>query len=130
MIEREPHLVFSGLWLARYLAMIAGAAFDLHWLFVGAAFAFFPLEGAGVVLQSAGLRDTLSELWTWVLRKLSKHERPFQGWNWLAVIFATFESSTLYYLLSPLLPDLFVGVMSAGLAAMLHAHWLRPDIHG
>jgi hypothetical protein len=67
-----------------------------------------------------------------VLRYLSKHERAFSGWNWLAVIFAALEAGTLSVVLGHFAPELgsYADVMCVALAAMLHAHWLRPDIHG
>lgn len=129
MIQRSPSPWFSAAWIARYLTMIYALASSNDALLLYAALTFFPLEGVALLVNN-GDRDTLSELWTWVLRKLSKHTDPARGWNWLAVIFAVFESGVFRMLVSEGFPALYADVMAGALAAMLHAHWLRPDIHG
>lgn len=131
-IDRAPHPGFAAFWALRYLVMIVSAVLGWVWPLAIAAFSFFPAEFLAVKIDS-GFRDTLSEIWTWVLRTLGKHNDPFRGWNWLAAIFAAFEAGVADFLLSgwhPLLAGGWVDFMCIGLAALLHAHWLRPDIHG
>lgn len=128
---RQPHVVFSVIWFLRYAAMMTFLIREDAPLLLFSAAMFFPIEAVGVFWDT-GKRDTLSEIWTWVLRNLSKHKTPASGWNWLAVIFAVFEAGSLNYIFDFYVPafDVFGDVMCMGLAAMLHAHWLRPDIHG
>ena len=126
-----PDMLFAVIWMARYAVMLALLLIgDMVALAVVLA-VFVPVEAVAVVRKS-GQRDTLSELWTWVLRTLSKHERAFTGWNWLAVIFAALEAGVLNLVLNHFVPEFgsYADVMCVALAAMLHAHWLRPDIHG
>tara|TARA_S200002703_G_scaffold61740_1_gene53646 strand:- start:637 stop:1029 length:393 start_codon:yes stop_codon:yes gene_type:complete len=126
-----PDMIFAIVWMVRYAVMlIVLATGDMVTLAVVLG-AFVPIEAVAVIRKS-GQRDTLSELWTWVLRKLSKHERAFSGWNWLAVIFAALEAGVLSLLLDYFAPGMgsYADVMCVALAAMLHAHWLRPDLHG
>jgi hypothetical protein len=137
LIQRQPHRVYAALWALRYLAMVfaiatGNIATGNRLVFTISAASFFPLEGVAVWQKSNGMRDTLSEIWTWVLRKLSKHDRPFTGWNWIAAIFASFEGSALYVIMDWVawFPTLGAAGMSIALAAMLHAHWLKPQVHG
>ena len=130
-ISRKPHPVFSFIWLGRYLGMFAAIMFgSIVWLGIFAVL-FLPVEGYAVA-KDTGQRDTLSEVWTWVIRHLSKVDRPFTGWNWLAAIFATLEAGTVWTLATHhgLLPDPVIAVMCIGVASMLHAHWLNPDVVG
>ena len=134
MIQRKPDMVFAVLWLARYVAMFTTLIMGSPLGVLIASASFFPVEGVAIA-RNTGLRDTLSEIWTFTLRFLAKHAvelKPFTGWNWLSVIFATFEAGVVVYLFDHYVPSfgLYADVMAVGLAALLHAHWVRPDIVG
>lgn len=131
-IKGKPHPVFAAIWAARFLLLLyAHLRLDQPWFGFWVAFSFFPVEGAGLLLKTTG-RDQLSEIITWVLRRLSKHEIPFRGWNNLALIIALVEGTMVYKLLTGLgdWPPLLAGVLMISLVIMLHDHWLKPQVHG
>jgi hypothetical protein len=131
MIERDPHGWFAGAW-AGWLACVfyALARPDEPALGLTVLLAFLPLEGAGIMWRTR-FRDTLSEIVTWIVKTLSKHDRAFRGWNNLVWLIAfpvawLFGRTVLHY--SGSWP-LAVG-MSVPLLVMLHDHWLNPKSNG
>lgn len=121
-----PHPIFAAFWLVRYLAVLASLAFGhVLWLFV-AMMAFFPVEALGIAQQTR-FRDQLSEIWTWVLRKLGDERTPL-GWNLLAFMAAAIEMMGVHVLLahSGLIPSLWIWAVTVPGWALLSLHWWRP----
>lgn len=87
-IARLPHPIFAMLWLAWSVYMIVCV-----WLATGVADVILwgswaAIEGAAAALNT-GMRDTQSELATWVHRHLAKGpvaDIPHRGWNALLFI--------------------------------------------
>lgn len=128
--ERQPDIKFGVVWVIRYLVM-----FTLHiwfnpvWLFV-ALLSYAPIAIVGALIKN-NKHDQLSDLWTWVARDISKHNRAFEGWNWLLAMFAGLEAGTLYRLLTHQgYVSWWVVVICLALGLALHAHWLTQNIHG
>ena len=133
--KHAPHLVFGWLWTIWYadvwlahiwLGESHGPRFALVTLL-----AFFPCEFVALRLN---WRWTLSAVVTWIVKHLSKHDRPFTGWNWLVDLVAFPIALLLYRTVHAYVPG-FDGYLLGGLTAlalhwMLHQHWLRPDVHG
>jgi len=130
-IERDPHGWLSGAWAGWFASVLyALTQPDTPLLGLAVLLAFLPLEAVGIVRRTP-FRDTLSEIVTWVVRTLSKHDRPFRGWNNLVWLIALpisylFGRTVLHY--SGSWP-LAVG-MGVPLLIMLHDHWLDPARHG
>jgi len=79
------------------------------------------------------LRDTLSEITTWVNRKLSKHLRPARGWNTLVAIQAM-AMGRLVYVVAVFFGGPAVAPYAAAVAVLLalgmHDHWMDPGGNG
>lgn len=126
---RGPHPLFAAFWLARYFGLLAALASGNGWWVLVASASFLPVEAYGIA-KDTGLRDTFSEIVTWVVRHLSKHERPFRGWNLLVPIIALPDCYAILWMGSEAEHPL-LGAGLAGMAfALLNAHWLRPDVNG
>lgn len=130
-VERDPQGLFAGAWFAWYACVIYSLARpDAPELGLAVLLAFVPLEGAGVLWKTR-FRDTLSEIVTWCVKTLSKHDRPFRGWNnivWLVAFPIAYlvGRTALHYSGSwPLAVGLAVPLL-----IMLHDHWLNPAENG
>lgn len=129
---KPPHPLFAALWVARFLALLVALVVPgvPVWVLPAVAFSFFPIEAVGLFLDT-GKRDQYSELMTWTVRRLSKHTRPFRGWNLLVDMVALVEGAGVYVLVARAgLPVALGGALVGFLLVFLHDHWLRPDIHG
>ena len=131
MIQRRPSLLFSGLWLvwsgAYFYSVLAGLYTLRLWCFV----AFFLVEGSAVIVKS-GLRDTLSEIWTWIIRKLAKPTSGFgRGWNAMLLAYVLIIA---YGVGDSLNHGGMPGWLSVGVgglvAVFLSDHWTDPVRHG
>ena len=82
-IQRAPHPVYAGAWVAWLVAVYVALTMPERPL-VGLVvlLAFFLAEIPATVTKTRGnARDTLSEISTWVIAKTSKHKRFARGWN-------------------------------------------------
>lgn len=129
-IQRSPHPVFSVLWVLWYGSVLAALSLPNEPL-VGliVLLVFLPIEAVGVFVDT-GSRDTLSEIATWVQRKLSKH-RALRGWNLLLLMVIM----SIAYLLGRTAMDYSGSVLLAGVffvctTGWLYDHWVSPDVHG
>ena len=78
-------------------------------------------------------RWTLSATMTWTVRRLSHHERPFTGWNWLLVPAAVIPSLVMLkigWVGGGWWGVAFAAFLAVPSAVLCHSHWLHPDIHG
>lgn len=128
----NPALGFRLIWAFWYAGVLYAHVYvrayptsALIWLL---AFAWFE-----VLALSKDWHWTLSASVTWMVRRLSKHKRDFAGFNWLVDLVA-FPIALLVARVSAELVTGWEGwALGIGLAvpllAMLHQHWLRPDIH-
>jgi len=131
-IERAPHPIYSAIWLVRFLLLLTAHMMpERPWFGFVVAMSFFPIEAAGIFSHN-GYRDQMSEIITWILRTLSKHEIAFRGWNNLALIIALIEGAMVYKLMTTMggLPLWLAGPITISLVVMLHDHWLAPQRHG
>lgn len=138
-IERKPHPVFAFIWLGLVILMIAAGVIGLqgYWqgLFAtGVGIAIAVAEAVAVIHKTPQkLRDTLSEITTWVNRYLSKHKKPLWGWNTLVAIQAL-ALGRLTYVIGMFWggPEIKLYALAvAGLFALgQHAHWLDPEGNG
>ena len=130
MIAKNPHPVFAFTWLA-WLGCVVAA-----WLRPDPTFAlivllaFLPIEATGVAWNT-GLRDTFSEVFTWIQRYLSKHVRVARGWN--AVLLLVILAIT--GLLARTVDHYSGSWLAAGVTFVLttlwlHDHLFSPDEHG
>ena len=138
-IERRPHPVFASLWGLLMLLSIVAGIIGLNGPKQG-VFATCVLVAVAVLEAVAfiydgprKLRDTLSEITTWVNRKLSKHLKPVRGWNSLVAIQAIMLGRLLYVTgvywggegVAP-----YALAVSALFAIGQHDHWLNPEDNG
>ena len=136
----RPHPIFAAVWgVLLFAALIVGViGIQYPMLALGVGLAILLVEGIAVA-QKRQARDTLSEITTWVNRKLSKHRDPLKGWNSLVFVQAVIIGRLVYVILVGLGGmfgavglgvQLFAFTVSAVFAAGQHAHWLRPDLNG
>ena len=130
-IERKPHGKLAVIWSVWYaLVMVALAMPGRPYFGLGVLLAFLPIEAYGV-FKDTGARDTLSEITTWVFRRLSKHTRVARGWNALllaCVLMISYLFGRTVWYFSGSWP---LAVALGGLFVVwLYDHLLRPDIHG
>ena len=128
-IARTPHPVFVAVWAVLVLAMLVATV-------VGGIFATYVLAGIAIaegvaVPWRTKFRTTLSELTTWYNRKLSKHTRPFIGWNTLVAMQAL-ALGRLVYIVGVYWggPSDYMLVFAALFGWGQHAHWLNPGVNG
>lgn len=129
-IARAPHPLYAAVWGVLVLLMI-GAGVAGHGWFATAVLASMAVWEAVAVVHRGKLRDTLSEITTWVNRYLSKHLRPLTGWNTLVAIQAI-ALWRLTYVVGVFWggPPLYVAVVGGLFAWGQHAHWLDPGGNG
>lgn len=133
MIERRPHTVWAVVWLLWSLTMLASALFANGTSRWALWLAFVIAEGAAVALKSSGLRDTLSEIWTWVMWHLNgrKNSGDLRGWNAMLaaylLILAWCVGDSLYASGVAVWIALPVGCL---VAIFLYDHWTDPTKHG
>ncbi len=129
-IERKPSPVFAVLWLLWSFALFGSVLTDdvpRIWLFA----AFFVLEGSAVLIKS-GMRDTLSEIWTWVMRHLAKPTSGFaRGWNAMVLAYILVISYAIGdSLVSAGMPGWVATVIGGLVTIFLYDHWTDPVRHG
>ncbi|MEQ1573113.1 MAG: hypothetical protein ABL993_02595 [Vicinamibacterales bacterium] len=129
-IARSPHPVFAALWVVWFANVLGALGFSHPTYGLVVLLAFLPIEGAAVLLDTRS-RDTLSEIATWTIRRVSKHERTGRGWNALLLLVVL----CITYLLARTFWAYSGSVVLAGgvfvLATVwLHDHWLSPQVHG
>lgn len=130
-IERDPDGIFAGIWLGWYSCVLyALARPDVPALGLVVLLAFLPVEVIAM-MRTNGPRDTLSEIVTWCVRQVSKHDRPLKGWNalLLAVVLSIawlLGRTVEHYAGSPLLAWPMAGLV----AVWLDGHWRAPHRHG
>ncbi len=125
-IDRLPHPIYSGFWLIRYVAMVTAIAFgSVAWLFA-AVVSFVPVE-ALALYQRTTYRDQLSEIWTWVLRRLQPDSASPLGWNLLAPVAAALEMGALYRLLTYGMASGWALAITLPGFVLLWLHWWRPQ---
>lgn len=137
MIQRMPDKTFAKIWAVLVVLMVVAGVIGLRGTWQG-WFAAVTLLAIGVVEwiavdRKTGLRDTLSEITTWVNRKLSKHKKPLVGWNTLIAIQAL-ALGRLIYVVAVFFggPDikLYAATFAAFFAFGQHHHWLDPEGNG
>lgn len=130
-IERDPHGYFSGVWAGWFACVLfALAKPDEPALGLVVLLAFLPIEGLAVYLDT-GLRDTFSEIFTFVQRKLSKHMHIARGWNamlLLVILSITYllGRTALHYSGSWVVAASFFGLSTV----WLFDHLFHPEKHG
>lgn len=129
--SRDPHGWFSGAWSGWFACVLYAIARPDEPL-IGAVVlvAFLPIEALAVILDT-GARDTLSEIMTWLQRRLSRHRVALRGWNALIVtiivLIAWLLGRTVWYY-SGAWP---LAVVVGGLTVIwLADHFISPHIHG
>ena len=130
-IERLPHPWYSVAWALWVVGHFVGVTWRNPWFLVGLWLYFAVVEGSAVVLKSGGMRDTFSEITTWLSRTLSKHRIEHRGWNApiLAIILLIgWNVGATGYLFGA---SLWICAPVGGLAiVMLRDHLFSPDRHG
>ena len=132
-MEKNPHPIFTALWIVWYIGtFVAWATND--WVALGVFAAFFPVEILGRMI-TPNTRGTLSEIMTWAHRQVSKHTRWDAGWG--AAVYALIMDVTLLLARTAWSlggEDVWAGALAVALCGFstkwLGDHWLRPDIHG
>ena len=133
-IQRNPNAVFAAIWLGWSAYLIFAVVFPSGATLLILWAAFFAVEGAAQVMKNGGQRDTLSEVSTWVHRKLSKHRVAWKGWN--ALLFTPFViivGLNIYrtFALANDPAAHIVGAVVAGFAARgLYGHIVNVEEHG
>ena len=132
-LEIKPHPIFSviwGIWIANVLAAIYlfPDAIVYHKIVVAA---FFPPE-ITAALWNTGMRDTLSQVWTFLLRKFVKEPsvNSIFGWNagfFVLLCHIAFLPATIMFANWGLLP---AAVVFIGTMMWLTAHLWKPHIFG
>lgn len=132
--QPAPHPFFSAMWAFWYFVLVrqffatttpqeaVAAIVVLLWFFV-----------PEVIALRLTWRWTLSATATWVVRKMSKHKRPFAGWNWLLVPAAVIPSMLMLrigWVLGSGWGVALAAFLAVPSAVLCHQHWLRPDVHG
>ena len=135
--RHAPHPAFAFAWVVVWLNVWVGIArvfLTDGWQWgLGSLAGFFVFEALALRVN---WRWTLSAVVTWCVKSLSKHDRPFVGWNNLVWLVAFPFGLLIFLLCDVLVPGPRVYGIVAGLAmggplvAGLHAHWLAPEIHG
>lgn len=138
-IERRPHPVFAAIWGALVLLMLVAGVIGLRgtwegWFATGVLVAIGIAEAVAVVRKGRQkLRDTLSEITTWVNRHLSKHMKPGRGWNTLVAIQAL-ALGRLVYVVAVFFGGAEIRPYAAAVAILLalgqHDHWMDPEGNG
>lgn len=130
-IQRNPHPIFSILWALWFATLLVALVMpDNHVYAIIALSAFLPVELTAVFLNS-GMRDTLSEIMTWLQRSYAKDRDFGRGWNALllgAVLLVTYIlARTLIHFSG----SSQVGFVAFTLVAVwLYDHWMNPDKRG
>lgn len=133
MIERKPHPFYLGIWIAWSLTMLASALFSngtTRWALWAS---FFMIEGAAVLSSSGGLRDTLSEIWTWIMWHLNgkKNSGDLRGWNAMLAAYLLVLAWCLADSILSAGAPVWIGYPVAGLVSIfLYDHWTDPVKHG
>lgn len=130
-IERLPHPVYSTLWLLWVIGHFVGVAWREPWFLVGLWLYFAVVEGVAKFSASGGLRDTFSEITTWLSRTLSKHRIEHRGWNAMilaVILIIGWNVGMTGYLFgaSPLICAPIGGLV----IVWLRDHLFSPDVHG
>lgn len=130
-IERDPHGWFAGTWLAWFACVLYAIAQPQHpALGLTVLLAFLPIEGLAVYLDT-GMRDTLSETFTWLQRHLSKHRHIARGWNAMLLLVIL----SIAYLLGRTVWHYSGSYAMTGAFFVLSTVWLydhlfHPEVHG
>ena len=130
-IERDPHGYFAGAWLG-WLACVTYALFrpDEPALGLVVLLAFLPIE-AIAIWRGEGPRRTLSEMMTWLQRRLSKHTHVARGWNamiLMVILCICYLLGRTVWHYSGSWP---LAVALGGLGAVwLQDHWVEVHKHG
>lgn len=133
-IQRNPDPIFTGLWLAWLVSVYVAIGIPSNApLGLVVLVAFFAIEiPAARLVMPGNARDTLSEISTWVQRKVSHHKRFARGWN--AAILAglilpiawLLMRTVNHYAETPIL-----GTLMGGLCVVyLWDHFSDPVTHG
>lgn len=132
-IERSPHPVFSLLWLAWFANVLGALAAPHHPLYgLVVLIAFLPIEGTAVFTRTAGnMRDTWSEIFTWLQRHLA-HDRDFaRGWNAMLLLILLSVTYLLGRTVAHYSESVVLGAVFFTLATIwLHDHLWHPDKRG
>lgn len=128
---RGVHPGYAMLWAAWYLnVLVALTQPELPVYGLWVLLLFLPVEALAVTTDH-GSRDTLSEITTWVFRRLSKHERAGRGWNALLLVMVV----TIAWLLGRTVHHYTGSAWLAWPLAVLvgiwiENHWRSPGVHG
>lgn len=133
-IARKPHPVFTVVWAVLMgFAIHAGiVGLDNPWYALKVGLAIVAVEIVAVVWKQE-LRDTLSEITTYVNRKLSKHRRAVRGWNSLVALQAAVLGRLVYVIgVGFGGPEIqwYALAFATVFALGQHDHWLNPPEHG
>lgn len=131
---KPPHPMFSATWLLWY-AVLGHAFFTMDdtagALAAIAVLAYFFVPE--LIALKVDWRWTLSATMTWTVRRLSKHQVPFRGWNWILIPAATIPSLVMLrigWVLGSWWGVAFAAFCAVPSAVLCHQHWLNPQIEG
>jgi len=130
-IERNPHPLFSVLWAGWYAALLVALALPTQHIYATVVLVLFlPVELTAVFVNT-GMRDTLSEIMTWLQRHFAKDRDFMRGWNALllgAVLLADhiFTRTVVHFSGSELVGSVAFVIV----AFWLYDHWMNPDQRG
>lgn len=130
-IERSPDGLLTGVWAGWYVGVLyALARPDEPLIGLVVLLAFLPVE-VYALLKHDGSRDTLSELMTWLVRQVARHDRPFKGWNALLLAIVLTIAWLLGRTVEHYAGSALLAWPMAGLVAVwLDGHWRAPQRHG
>jgi hypothetical protein len=132
-IERPPHPLFAGLWLAWFAAVLVALTQPARPL-VGLVvlLVFLAIEIPAAILTMPGnARDTLSEVTTWAVRHTARRRDFARGWNALLLIVILSIAWLLMRTVSHYADSDVLGVLFGGLTVVwLWDHFQSPDVWG
>lgn len=132
-IDREPMRPAAAYWALWTLgSLYVPVAGDTRaWAIWLAAFLVVEIPAS---LIDTGKRDTLSECWTWLQRKLSKHRRFGRGWNafvLLAIdVYASAGALPLYIDWRGIFLTIQAPIVFGLVVVWLWDHWVNPETNG
>lgn len=131
-VARTPHPIYAALWGAWSVFMIVSTFLAVGTVDVVLWATWSLIEGSAAAINT-GMRDTQSEIVTWVHRHLAKGPLarvPYRGWN--ALLFIPYIALIVLNVFQLFQGRGFVtesaGVLiAASIGVGLWEHWINPD---